>query len=606
MDTKENIETDRDTLIHLRRISRTDDWEERQNEMDSEIVNREGEGRGNLEGEEGRVVLRGDGKEILQDDVLGDVVGLEGGLEGRVVGEESLERDEDVLRGVAEEILEEDVLGVEEGEENLLKGGEVRGDSVSLLVSSVPQYDSVDLFGQTIISDVMMVSPAFENKNRSAVDLVAVVDVSGSMGEHLYLVKHTLSFMVTQLTERDRFCLVTFSGNTTIQWQLEYMGLEQKALVNDVIKSLCAGGGTCLSGGIFTGLDVVKDMKNEGKVTSVLLFTDGEATSGIIGTNLIDAVVKVEIPIEYSLYTFGFGRSHNSELLQQLAANKNGVYYFISNGEQIAEAFSDCLGGLLSVTAQNIKMVISPVNGSTIEEIKTNFKYSPLDKNSFLINIGDIQSEEERDILVSVSLPESHSESQFEYMHTKINYFNVITCEPHEVNHVSTITRSKEPQKKENIHVNKQMNRVTVANAIQYATDLNTSGSRLESTDHLRSTIGSLKSSISYETDFVQELENDINQCIREIENNRSTFLTKSISLMHSRQRNASSFSSSYTTLKRSRTKFESSEYFTNITEEPSCISSQKRSPLLRRKFPSIHTSRNELRFMKSRSEDSY
>jgi uncharacterized protein YegL len=54
-------------------------------------------------------------------------------------------------------------------------------------------------------------APMFKSDNRSPLDLVCVVDRSGSMsGEKINLVRETLQFVVTQLTSTDRMGIVVY------------------------------------------------------------------------------------------------------------------------------------------------------------------------------------------------------------------------------------------------------------------------------------------------------------------------------------------------------------------------------------------------------------
>ena len=52
------------------------------------------------------------------------------------------------------------------------------------------------------------------------------------------------------------------------------------------------------------------------------------------------------------VFTMGYGSDHDSEMLHHIADAGNGLYYYIENKDNIPESFCDCLGGLLSVTAQ--------------------------------------------------------------------------------------------------------------------------------------------------------------------------------------------------------------------------------------------------------------
>ena len=59
--------------------------------------------------------------------------------------------------------------------------------------------------------------------------------------------------------------------------------------------------------------------------------------------------------------------------------------------------FLDCLGGLLSVVGQNIKLRFESLFDVKIEKVWTKFKTEILLENSvYELSIGDIQSEEQR------------------------------------------------------------------------------------------------------------------------------------------------------------------------------------------------------------------
>ena len=54
----------------------------------------------------------------------------------------------------------------------------------------------------------------------------------------------------------------------------------------------------------------------------------------------------------------GYGSDHDSEMLHHIANAGNGLYYYIENKDNIPESFCDCLGGLLSVSAQVFRMCL--------------------------------------------------------------------------------------------------------------------------------------------------------------------------------------------------------------------------------------------------------
>ncbi len=45
--------------------------------------------------------------------------------------------------------------------------------------------------------------------------------------------------------------------------------------------------------------------------------------------------------IDASVYTFGFGRDHDPEMLKAISDAANGMYYFIENEEQVRQTIKD-------------------------------------------------------------------------------------------------------------------------------------------------------------------------------------------------------------------------------------------------------------------------
>lgn len=52
------------------------------------------------------------------------------------------------------------------------------------------------------------------------------------------------------------------------------------------------------------------------------------------------------------VFTFGYGGEHDASMLRAIADAGSGLFYYIDNIDCIPDSFCDCLGGLLSVSAQ--------------------------------------------------------------------------------------------------------------------------------------------------------------------------------------------------------------------------------------------------------------
>jgi len=154
-------------------------------------------------------------------------------------------------------------------------------------------------------------------------------------------------------------------------------------------------------------------------VRSTFLFTDGAANVGIRDSEpLCDAVAAMCAELgskRCTISTFGFGVDHCAEPLRDIAKVGNGVYCFIENADSIGEAFGEALGGLLSVTHQNVRLCLELAPNVQLAKARTSY---PVDGptlgesgwQTFGIDVGDLFAEERRDILLEFLLPQAHSE----------------------------------------------------------------------------------------------------------------------------------------------------------------------------------------------------
>merc|ERR1711904_215839 len=167
-------------------------------------------------------------------------------------------------------------------------------------------------------------APETNQGSRAPVDIVAVIDRSGSMqGQKLELVKQSLDFVQRQLMAQDRLCIVSYDNNVRTELNLTAMDAKGKDAAKAAVDGIRTGGSTNLTGGLLRGIEQVAT-RTEGadRPASVLLFTDGLANCGIQDTPGLVAAEQNSIAMlnsAASVFTFGFGHDHNDSMLQALA-----------------------------------------------------------------------------------------------------------------------------------------------------------------------------------------------------------------------------------------------------------------------------------------------
>ncbi|CAG9321577.1 unnamed protein product [Blepharisma stoltei] len=192
---------------------------------------------------------------------------------------------------------------------------------------------------------------------RQGIDIVCVIDVSGSMqGDKIELTKKTLEFMVGKLEPKDRMSLVLFSSEVRRILPLIKMTEVGKQRALSKIAEIHAGGGTELVEGLDHGLKVIEDRRIVNQITSIILLTDGQDNNGSTALDRAKLRVDSAKTKNYSIHTFGYGSDHDAKLLNAISEWRNGGFYYIEKNDSIPMAFSNCLGELMSTVADQIQV----------------------------------------------------------------------------------------------------------------------------------------------------------------------------------------------------------------------------------------------------------
>jgi len=143
-------------------------------------------------------------------------------------------------------------------------------------------------------SQIVVEAPKVETTCRPSIDIVAVLDVSGSMsGEKISLVRKSMRRLIRNLGSQDRVALVTFDSRVSTVMQFHNLNEQNKTKAYDIISNLRAGTSTNLCGGVVEGVEqLLTNRVND--VASILLFTDGQANVGHRDTHsIVNEVLQV-------------------------------------------------------------------------------------------------------------------------------------------------------------------------------------------------------------------------------------------------------------------------------------------------------------------------
>lgn len=367
--------------------------------------------------------------------------------------------------------------------------------------------------------------------SRAPVDLVTVLDVSGSMaGTKLALLKRAVGFVIQHLGPHDRLSVIVFSSSARRLFHLRRMTDSGRQQALQAINSLSSNGGTNIAEGLKKGAKVMLERKCKNPVSSIILLSDGQDTYTINGPtgaqsrtdykSLLPSSIKrnsgtsSQIPV----HTFGFGADHDSVSMHSISEGSGGTFSFIEAEGVIQDAFAQCMGGLLSVVVQEIKLELECVYPSLqLGSIKAGSYHSRLmaDARTGRINVGDLYAEEERDFLVTMNIPQSYFVSEMSLLKVSCTYKDPITKEMTTLDEVEVVKIIR-PDRTENVvismEVDKQRNRLKAADAMSEARSAAERGDLAGAVSILESCRQTLSVSVSAQDPLCAGLLNELKE----------------------------------------------------------------------------------------------
>ena len=196
-------------------------------------------------------------------------------------------------------------------------------------------------------------------EDRDRAFLIFVIDVSGSMDmeNRLQLVKESLALLVKELDEADRVAIVVYSDNSRV-----VLDPTPASEINPILRAISAlrpEGSTNVDAGLRLGYRLAEEYMRPGEITRVIVLSDGVANVDVTSPDGILQNIKGGVERGVTLSTIGFGMgNYNDILMEQLANDGNGNYYYVDNLRQAQRIFVHNLTGTLQVIGYNAKVQV--------------------------------------------------------------------------------------------------------------------------------------------------------------------------------------------------------------------------------------------------------
>jgi Ca-activated chloride channel family protein len=220
-----------------------------------------------------------------------------------------------------------------------------------------PEHRLVPVAGGTTHLQIGIQAASLELPRRPSVQLLLVLDVSGSMsGAKLEQARSAALGMLDTLAPTDEFGLVTYSDDATVAWPLGPIG--DRTGPRAAILAAEIGGGTNLSEGLRRAYDELGPRRRASGISRVVLLSDGEPTQGITAPAHIQRQAWTAFQDGLQTTTLGVGVGFNSELMMGIAREGKGNYHFVDDEAQLARVLDEELDQLTHVVAQAVRLRI--------------------------------------------------------------------------------------------------------------------------------------------------------------------------------------------------------------------------------------------------------
>ena len=344
----------------------------------------------------------------------------------------------------------------------------------SLSIATRSEYGAAQRGGIEFVAvKVKATVDSGETKKQRKMDLVLVLDVSGSMqGDKFDELKRAVQRVVSLASSDDRVCVVVFSHEAARLCRLLRMTAQGKAELLDKLARLGAYGGTDIVAGLTCGLDVMQQRRFRNEVASVVLLTDGQDDHA---RGRFAALVRRAEHVGSALYAFGLGADHDATLLQCLAECARTPFTYLENAEAQSSAFAGLVAGLASVTAQRVQLTLE----LHTDLLAVHTPFAQRREGCHLrIDIPDMFQGETRDVLLEVRVAQGPGE-RCELFTARLLYYDLPSA-AWAVSEAPTVTATlldePQPEAEPDAEVADQRARVQVARALVEAVELADSG----------------------------------------------------------------------------------------------------------------------------------
>jgi Ca-activated chloride channel homolog len=254
--------------------------------------------------------------------------------------------------------------------------------------------------GEPVWMDVAVKANGIQT--RAPLTSVLVIDRSGSMaGDKIDAARMAAERFVHGLRDGDALGVITFGTDVTVELPITVMDGGSRARALSVIRRIDEGGGTNIDGGMSAARRMLAQAELSGRVTRVVLLSDGRPTEGDRRESALVAHASQLRTNGIVTSTLGLGLDYNEDLMEHMAVEGGGRYHYLRHSSQLAKILDDELQQASAVIAAGVKLYLPSTLGGLAVTDAPGSRITRGDRIS--IDVGDLAAGEERHVLVKLA-----------------------------------------------------------------------------------------------------------------------------------------------------------------------------------------------------------